>query len=296
MGDREGTRGEGGAATGHQPLNAAADEPDAYDLRDLCVRAARSAADLVVDQRRSEPATETKTSGSDLVTAVDQAAEAMIVETILGHRPDDAILGEEGTSRPGTSGVRWIIDPIDGTTNFVLGHPGYSVSIAAEVGDRVVAGAVADPVHGDLYEAVVDGGARCNGDPMRVRGTQRLDRAIVATGFSYLAHRRRNQAQVLTTVLPEIADIRRMGSAALDLCSVGIGRVDAYYEIGLNEWDLAAGALIAAEAGATVRRRTITEADPRHLDGPPLLVPLIVASAPPIADALDELLRRAGVR
>lgn len=296
MGDRQVARGAEGATTGHQPLSTAAAAPDAHELRDLCVEAARSATALVLDRRQGEPATEAKTSGSDLVTTVDRAAEALIVETILGHRPDDGILGEEGTSRPGTSGVRWIIDPIDGTTNFVLGHPGYSVSIAAEFGDRVVAGAVADPVHGDLYEAVIDGGARCNDQPMRVRVTERLERAIVATGFSYLAHRRRNQAHVLTTVLPEIADIRRMGSAALDLCTVGAGRVDAYYEIGLNEWDLAAGALIAAEAGATVRRRTITEVDPRHLDGPPLLVPLIVASAPRIADALDELLRRAGVR
>ncbi|MFN3217076.1 MAG: inositol monophosphatase family protein [Acidimicrobiales bacterium] len=277
-------------------MNAATIGPDAHELRDLCVEAAQSAADLVLDQRQGELVTEAKTSGSDLVTAVDRAAEALIVETILGRRPDDGLLGEEGTSRPGTSGVRWIIDPIDGTTNFVLGHPGYSVSIAAEIGDRVVAGAVADPVHGDLYEAVLGDGARCNGHPMRVRATERVERAIVATGFSYLAHRRRNQAQVLTTVLPEIADIRRMGSAALDLCSVGVGRVDAYYEIGLNEWDLAAGALIASEAGATVRRRTITEVDPRHPDGPPLLVPLIVASTPPIADAIDELLRRAGVR
>jgi myo-inositol-1(or 4)-monophosphatase len=270
--------------------------PDPHELRDLCAEAAERAAALVLDQRVDGLVTEAKSSGSDLVTAVDRAAEAVIVDTILGRRPDDGLLGEEGASRPGTSGVRWIIDPIDGTTNFVLGHPGYSVSIAAEVDGTVVAGAVADPVHGDLYEALVDGGARCNGRPMRVRATERLERAVVATGFSYLAHRRRNQAQVLTTVLPEIADIRRMGSAALDLCSVGVGRVDAYYELGLNEWDLAAGALIAAEAGATVRRRTITEVDPRHPDGPPLLVPLIVATAPRIADAIDELLRRAGVR
>jgi myo-inositol-1(or 4)-monophosphatase len=260
------------------------------------VEAAQAAARLVLDRRGDDLATEAKTSGSDLVTAVDRAAEAQIVETLLGHRPDDGLLGEEGASRPGTSGVRWIIDPIDGTTNFVLGHPGYSVSIAAEVDGTVVAGAVADPVHGDLYEAVIGGGARCNGRPMRVRVTDRLERAVVATGFSYLPHRRHDQAQVLTTVLPEIADIRRMGSAALDLCSVGVGRVDAYYELGLNEWDLAAGALIAAEAGAAIRRRTITEIDPRHPGCPPLLVPLIVASGPRIADAIDELLRRAGLR
>jgi myo-inositol-1(or 4)-monophosphatase len=277
-------------------LSTATAATDPHELRDLCVDAAQRAAALVLDQRVGELVTEVKTSGSDLVTAVDRAAETLIVETILSYRPDDGLLGEEGSSRPGTSGVRWIIDPIDGTTNFVLGHPGYSVSIAAEVDGTVVAGAVADPVHGELHEAVIGGGARCNGRLVRVRDTDRLERSVVATGFSYLAHRRRNQAQALTTVLPEIADIRRMGSAALDLCGVAVGRVDAYYELGLNEWDLAAGALIAAEAGATVRRRTITEVDPLHPDGPPLLVPLIVASTPRIADAIDELLRRAGVR
>jgi myo-inositol-1(or 4)-monophosphatase len=268
----------------------------AHELRDLCVSAAEQAAEFVLGRRHDELATEAKTSGTDLVTAVDRETEALILRSILGRRPNDGFVGEEGTVRDSTSGVRWIIDPIDGTTNFVLGHPGYSVSIAAEVDGTVLAGAVADPEHGDLYDAILDGGARRNGSPMSVRSTERLDRAVLATGFSYLPYRRRNQAQVLTTVLPEIADIRRMGSAALDLCSVGAGRVDGYYELGLNEWDLAAGALIAAEAGATVRRRTITEPDPNHLDGPPLLVPLIVASAPRIADAIDELLRRAGVR
>ncbi len=269
---------------------------DPASLRDLCAEAAAQAAELVLDRGDDELVTEAKSSRSDLVTAVDREAEALIVEIISGRRPDDALIGEEGTARHGTSGVRWIIDPIDGTTNFVLGHPGYSVSIAAEVDGTVVAGAVADPVHGDLYEAMLGGGARCNGRPINVRSTDRLDRAVVATGFSYLPHRRRDQARVLTTALPEIADIRRMGSAASDLCGVAVGRVDAYYEIGLNEWDLAAGALIAAEAGAVVSRRTVTETDPYHLDAPPLLVPLIVASAPRIADALDELLRRSGLR
>lgn len=235
-------------------------------------------------------------SAIDLVTDYDVKIELYLKEKLAAVFPEHMLVGEE-TSEGITHPDKAIyIDPIDGTTNFVLGHPGYAVSIAAEVDGTVVAGAVADPVHDDIYEAVLGGGARCNGRPIGVRPTERLDRAVVATGFSYLPYRRRDQAQVLTTALAEIADIRRMGSAASDLCSVAAGRVDAYYEIGLNEWDLAAGALIAAEAGATVRRRTITETDPQHRDAPPLLVPLIVASAPRIADALDELLRRSGLR
>lgn len=277
-------------------MNASAEAPDPAALRDICVEAAERAADFISDRRGDSLVTEAKSSRSDLVTAVDRAAEAMIVETILGHRPDDGLVGEEGTARAGRSAVRWIIDPIDGTTNFVLGHPGHCVSIAAEVQGTVVAGAVADPVHGELHEAVAGQGARCNGRPMRPRATDRLDGAVVATGFSYLAHRRRDQAAVLTTLLPEVADIRRMGSAALDLCNVAMGRVDAYYEIGLNEWDLAAGALIATEAGAIVHRRVIAETDPAGADAPPVPVPLIVASAPGIADALDGLLHRSGLR
>ncbi len=172
---------------------------------------------------------------------------------ITAVRPHDAFMGEEGTDRPGTSGVRWIIDPIDGTTNFVHAHPGFCVSIAAEVDGVVVAGAVADPVHDQRFDAALGHGARCNGEPIEVSGLTDLSKALVATGFSYDPERRRRQATALATILPAIADIRRMGSAATDLCGVAIGRVDASYEAGLNPWDLAAGALIASEAGAVVR-------------------------------------------
>lgn len=237
---------------------------------------------------------DSKSSGSDLVTDVDRAAEALILRRILAARPDDAVVGEEGTAHDGSSGVRWIVDPIDGTTNFVFGHPGFGVSIAAEVDGTVVAGAVADAVHRQVFHASLGGGASVDGRAIRVRPTTELSRALVATGFSYLPDRRRRQAEALMTLLPRIADIRRMGSAAIDLCGVALGRVDAYYELALNEWDLAAGALIAAEAGAVVRRTTVSEPDP-DTPGGRRDVALMVAAAPGIAAAFDDLLHEAGV-
>ena len=252
-----------------------------FQLRDLAVEVAAEINDfLLVEVRRGHTA-DTKSSASDFVTAIDRACEARIVEAITAVRPDDGFKGEEGTNIAGTSGVRWVIDPIDGTTNFVFAHPGFSVSIAAEVDGVVAAGVVADPLNRHLFDAVLGGGARCNGDALHVRPTTDLTRSLVATGFGYLPEQRRLQANALMTILPEIADIRRMGSAATDLCGVALGRVDAYYETGLNEWDRAAGALIAAEAGAVVN----TSAS-KHL---------IVAAAPGIADALLALIRRSGL-
>lgn len=256
--------------------------PSPAALRDIAVDVAVDIAEFLRREVRDNHDPDTKSSNTDFVTEVDRASEARIVEAITAARPDDGFKGEEGTDTPGTSGVRWIIDPIDGTTNFVFGHPGFSVSIAAEVDGSVVAGAVADPMHDQLFEAHLGGGARCNGEPISVRPSTELGRALVATGFSFDPDRRIRQAQALTTILPAIADIRRMGSAAVDLCSVAIGRVDAYYELGLNEWDLAAGALIASEAGAVVR---FPDADD-----------LIIAVTPGIADALVDLIGTSGLR
>jgi myo-inositol-1(or 4)-monophosphatase len=251
------------------------------ELRDLAVAIATDINAFLLREVGNHHDPDTKSSGTDFVTAIDRESEARIVAAVTHVRPNDGFLGEEGTSTPGTSGVRWIIDPIDGTTNFVFGHPGFSVSIAAEVHGTVVAGAVADPMHGQVFEAVLHGGARCNGDELAVRPTQSLDRALVATGFSFSPERRRRQAEALVTILPEIADIRRMGSAATDLCGVAIGRVDAYYELGLNHWDLAAGALIAAEAGASVTM--------------PIDDDLIIAAAPGVATELAHLIARSGL-
>ncbi len=258
--------------------------PDPESLADLALEVARNAADLagtMAAEARRDP--DTKSTGTDLVTVADRAAEAAIVEGVLARRPDDGVEGEEGTSRPGSSGVVWHIDPIDGTTNYVYGLPAYSVSVAAAVDDRVVAGVVVDPSHELHYRAVLGGGATVNGRPLSCSGLDRLDTALVATGFGYDAVRRRHQAEVLLELLPRIRDIRRYGSAALDLCAVAGGLVDAYYERGLNRWDLAAGALIATEAGARVGNLRGGDADGE----------LLLAAPPALFEPLAEVLRRA---
>ena len=153
---------------------------------------------------------------------------------------------------PGTSGVTWCVDPIDGTVNFVHGIPGFCVSIAAQVGGRSVAAVVASPLHGEVFTATIGGGAFLDGTPIRCAQPASLARSVVATGFGYDPRRRTRQAEVVTRMISQIADIRRFGAAAIDLCWVACGRVDGYWEVGLNAWDHAAGALIAREAGATV--------------------------------------------
>jgi fructose-1,6-bisphosphatase/inositol monophosphatase family enzyme len=195
----------------------------------------------------------TKSSPTDMVSAMDRAAEAHIDHTLAERRPDDAVLGEEGTSRAGTSGIRWIIDPLDGTTNYLFGVPAYAVSVAAERADEMLVGVVVDPSRDETWTAVTGRGSTCNGRRLRLTAdTRSLADSLVATGFSYLPERRATQARVLTSVLPAVRDIRRFGSAALDLCWVAAGRVDAFYEWGLQPWDRAAGVLIATEAGAEV--------------------------------------------
>jgi len=251
----------------------------------LARRLALGAAELLLDGLTAGTAIAgTKSSDTDLVTEVDRAAEAFIVEGLRRSRPDDAIRGEEGTEEAGTSGLTWVIDPIDGTTNFVYGHSGFGVSIAALVDDAPVVGVVADPLHDDLFTARRGGGAERNHAPIRASSADRLDLALVATGFSYESARRSRQAGVLTHVLPQIRDIRRMGSAAVDLCSAACGRVDAYYERGLHLWDYAAGWLIATEAGARVG----------DLAGGPPSSEFLLAAPPALYDQLATLLREAG--
>ena len=189
-----------------------------------------------------------------MVTEVDRASEAMIVRRVLAARPNDAILGEEGGSIVGTSGVRWIIDPLDGTTNFLYGIPAYAVSIAAEYEGEVVAGVVIDVPHDETYTTAKGEGAFLDGVPLAVSAETELARVLFATGFSYDPATRAHQAAVLASVIPQLRDERRGGSAALDLCSVARGRLDAMYEL-LAPWDFSAGALIVAEAGGRVITR-----------------------------------------
>ena len=220
-------------------------------LLDLATTAAQRAADLLVDGfGRARASVETKSTATDMVSEMDRASERLIVSTLLAARPDDGVVAEEGGATSGTSGLRWVIDPLDGTTNYLYGHPGWAVSIAAEDEAGVVAGVVIDPMHHDVFTATRGGGARRNGEPIACSSLDDLGTALLATGFGYAAERRRGQAQVLVELLPRIRDIRRMGAAAVDLCSVACGRVDGYFERGLAWWDLAAGGLVAAESGA----------------------------------------------
>ena len=196
---------------------------------------------------------EKKSSSSDYVTSLDRQIESGIVQFIRKNRANDGILGEEGASRSGTSGIRWIIDPIDGTSNFVYSIPYFSISIAIEAEGEIVAGVVADLSSNDIFDAVKGHGSRCNNQVIKVNDNDSLQSAIVTTGFSYRPERREFQGGMLQHILPRIGDIRRFGSAALDLCWLATGRVDAFYEEGLNLWDYAAGSLIVSEAGGTVR-------------------------------------------
>ncbi len=225
---------------------------DAAKLAGVAIRLATGAAELVREQTAGRSEIATKSTGTDLVTEVDRASERWLVEQIAAERPGDGVLGEEGGEREGRTGVRWVVDPIDGTVNFVLGIPAYAVSVAAEVDGEVVAGAVCNPVTGELFHARRGGGAFL-GDA-RLAGPREvtLDRAVIGTGFGYDAAMRQRQGRVAAALLPRVGDVRRIGSAALDLCAVAAGRLDGYFEAGLNAWDRAAGGLVAEEAGCVV--------------------------------------------
>lgn len=198
-------------------------------------------------------AVETKSSPTDMVSEVDREAEEYAARRLAELRPGDGLLGEEGASRASASGVRWVIDPLDGTTNYLFGVPTWSVSIAAELAGEPVAGVVIDPSRDETWQASAGRGATCNGEALQVaEGRSELATALVATGFGYQRPLRAWEAAVAARVLPEVRDIRRYGSAALDLCWVAGGRFDAYYEWGLNAWDLSAGRLLCREAGAAV--------------------------------------------
>ncbi|HEU5469891.1 MAG TPA: inositol monophosphatase family protein [Actinophytocola sp.] len=231
---------------------------------------------------------DTKSSETDPVTAGDRATERLVRSRLAELRPGEPVLGEEeGGGSAGRGGVCWVVDPIDGTVNYLYGYPWYAVSLAAQVDGVSVAGVVVEPASGRRWTAARGAGAALDGVPLRVSGTTRLDVALVATGFAYLPERRRRQAAGVAELMGRIRDIRRGGSAALDLCAVAAGWLDGYFEHGLSRWDWAAGALIAEEAGALVR-----------LPGAPadgLGADLLMAATPGIADPLRTALHQAGL-
>jgi myo-inositol-1(or 4)-monophosphatase len=272
---------------------------DAAGLLAVAVGAARAAGELLATPGGQVSVAATKSSPTDIVTEMDRRAEELIRSRILASRPGDAILGEEGGETGDAAGApaRWVIDPLDGTVNYLYGLHDWAVSIAAEVAGEIVAGAVFVPRRGELFTATRGGGAwlepagpasaaaSAAAGPVRLRcrPSVPLDQALVATGFGYKASRRKAQGEVVAALLPRIRDIRRGGVAAADLCSVAAGRLDAFYERGLNYWDYAAGALIATEAGAVVG----------GLRGAPAGTSMTVAASPglfgPLAEALASL-------
>ena len=250
-------------------------------LLDVGMEAARRAGALLLHGRGAAREVSTKSTATDMVSELDRASEALVRAVITERRPGDAILGEEGGEVGGTTGVRWIVDPLDGTTNFLYGFPAWSVSVAAERDGEVVAGVVFDPVHDEAWTAVQGEGAACNGVPLAAVGDGAdLATALVATGFAYAAERRAEQGRVAAFVLPRVRDLRRAGSAALDLCWVAAGRVDAYFEAGTHVWDRAAGSLVATESGAWVG----------GYDGGPASDDGVVAAPPALATALRALI------
>lgn len=211
--------------------------------------AAEAGRGALAARAAGRPGASTKSTATDMVTEFDRAAEALIVAGLAAERPGDAIVGEEGTESAGTTGVRWLVDPIDGTTNFLYGLPTWSVSVAACDAGGALAGAVYVPALDEMFVAWRGGGATLNDVPIRCSTTTDVGEALVATGFSYRPERRASHAARLATLLPQVRDVRRMGAASIDLCYVAAGRLDAYFEQWLGPWDIAAGELIAREAG-----------------------------------------------
>jgi myo-inositol-1(or 4)-monophosphatase len=248
-------------------------------LLELALGAARDAGVLLLE-RFGGPASgvESKSSTTDMVSDADRAAERLLRDRIAAARPQDGILGEEGANVPGTSGLRWVVDPLDGTTNYLFGYPVWSVSVACEDDRGGVVAVVHDPVRRETFAAARGAGATLNGAPVHTRQPRGLDRALIGTGFAYAPDDRGFQARVLTRLLPRVRDVRRGGSAALDLAWVACGRLDGFYEWGIKHWDRAAGMLLVTEAGGAV-----SVFEPDGLD------PCVVAADAGQHDALRDL-------
>jgi myo-inositol-1(or 4)-monophosphatase len=272
----------------------AAGPADPAELTELACAIAQEAGELLLSRHGQVGVVQTKSSPTDVVTEMDTAAEALIRRRILGARPGDAILGEEGGLIGDPAGdtagdeaaVRWIVDPLDGTVNYLYGLTDWAVSIAAAVAGQVVAGAVCVPLHRGLFSATLGGGAwlrsAWQSGPQRLACTTgvALADALVGTGFAYEAEQRAVQGEVVAAMLPRIRDIRRGGAAAVELCMVAAGRLDAFFERGLHDWDFAAGGLIATEAGALVT----------GLHGRPPSLSMTLASGPGLYPELHDLL------
>jgi myo-inositol-1(or 4)-monophosphatase len=257
----------------------------AADLLRIAEAAAREAGMLLVEgQRGTVEVTSTKSSPTDIVTAVDVASEQLIRRTILAARGDDGFVGEEGDDVPGSSGVVWIADPIDGTVNYLYAIPQFAVSIAASVDGTVVAGVVHNPMSGETFTAALGEGARLDGRAISVGSCTDISQALVGTGYSYRADVRARQAVETSRLVSVVRDIRRIGSAALDLCYVACGRYDAYVERALRQWDLAAGRLIVTEAGGRVEG--LRGEEPGEL--------IVTAAGPQLYDAFHASLIGAG--
>jgi myo-inositol-1(or 4)-monophosphatase len=281
--------------------------PALDELLQIAASVARSAGELLLDGlHQARTSVRTKSSRTDLVTEMDLASESLIATSLHRQRPEDAIIAEEGARQEGSTGVRWIVDPLDGTTNYLYAWPAFAVSIAAEVDGLVAVGVVHDPSRNETFAAIrgrgawlsrADAGASTPDpegawSPTLGDGATRLQLgqapglgdALVGTGFNYDAALRVQQAEVLTHVLPVVRDIRRAGAAALDLCWVAAERIDGFFEAGLKSWDWAAGALVAAESGAWVG----------DLDGGPPSGSMTLAAGPELAASLRALLLDAG--
>ena len=258
---------------------------DARELLAVARAAAAEAGRLLVEGRPENlGVAQTKSSPTDVVTEMDTAAEKTIRAAISRRRPDDGFLGEEGGSEAGVSGVRWVIDPIDGTVNYLYGLPAWAVSIGAEVDGVTVAGVVLAPQLGEEYTAVLGEGSWLGARRLRTRDADDLAQALIATGFGYRAERRVVQGRIIAGFLGQVRDIRRGGSAALDLCSLAAGRVDGYFERGTHSWDRSAGALIATEAGARVE----------GFHGAPASEAMVLAAGSALFPALHEALTALG--
>jgi myo-inositol-1(or 4)-monophosphatase len=253
-------------------------DPDA--LLDLASGLAREAGALALEMGPGAAVVDAKSSPTDVVTAADRAVEALLVDALRGARPDDGLLGEEGSSAVGSSGLRWVIDPIDGSVNYLYGIPQWAVSIGVEDDEGTLVGVVYDPSKDELWQAVRTGGATLDGVPLRCSTVTDLAQSLVGTGFGYDSRRRAAQSRALPDLLPRVRDIRRLGAGSLDLCSVAAGRLDAYYEQGLSPWDLSAGGLVASEAGALVT----------GLRGNAAGAAIVLAAAPGVHQALHDLL------
>ncbi|GEL18030.1 inositol monophosphatase family protein [Pseudonocardia asaccharolytica] len=272
-------------------MDSAHDDPTA--LRRTAEQVAGQAAEHLRELRAegAARAVRTKTSPTDVVTAADTALENLVRTRLAELRPGEIVYGEEAGGDP--TAAHWVVDPIDGTVNYLYGLPWYAVSVAAVRGGEPLAGAVVEPASGRVWSAAVDGGATLDGTPLRVGEETELAQSLIGTGFSYRADRRARQARMAAGMLPRVRDLRRAGSAALDLCAVAAGWLDGYLEHGLSWYDWAAAGLIAREAGAVVR-----------VPGPPgaavaapddgLGADAVLAAAPGIAGALTALARDCG--